>query len=72
MSRYRGPRLKKYAISDLYEDSLEKRQDIITMKDNQRSKRLVQNYIASFNPSKLPNHLTVDTMQYKGLVKNTR
>ena len=46
-----------------------KPRDIITTKDNQRSKRLVQNYIASSDPGKLPKHLTVDTLQYKGLVK---
>ncbi|KAI4997344.1 hypothetical protein ZWY2020_052686, partial [Hordeum vulgare] len=33
-----------------------KPRDIITMKDNQRSKGLVQNYIASSDPGKLPNH----------------
>ncbi|PVH34263.1 hypothetical protein PAHAL_8G181700 [Panicum hallii] len=43
-----------------------KPRDII---DNQRSKRLVQNSIASSDPGKLPKHLTVDTLQYKGLVK---
>ena len=46
-----------------------KPRDIITTKDNQRSKRLVQNSIASSDPGKLPKHLTVDTLQYKGLVK---
>nr|AEI70821.1 ribosomal protein S4 [Puelia olyriformis] len=46
-----------------------KPRDIITMKDNQRSKRLVQNSIASSDPGKLPKHLTIDTLQYKGLVK---
>jgi small subunit ribosomal protein S4 len=49
-----------------------KPRDIITTKDNQRSKRLVQNYIPSFDPDKLPKHLTVDTLQYKGLVKKSR
>ncbi|KAJ1256118.1 hypothetical protein BS78_K084800 [Paspalum vaginatum] len=46
-----------------------KPRDIITTKDNQRSKRLVQNSIASSDLGKLPKHLTVDTLQYKGLVK---
>jgi small subunit ribosomal protein S4 len=46
-----------------------KPRDIITTKDNQRSKRLVQNSIASSDPGKLPKHLTVATLQYKGLVK---
>ncbi|KAF0905369.1 hypothetical protein E2562_003954, partial [Oryza meyeriana var. granulata] len=44
-----------------------KPRDIITTKDNQRSKRLVQNSIASSDPGKLPKHLTIDTLQYKGL-----
>jgi small subunit ribosomal protein S4 len=38
------------------------------MKDNQRSKGLVQNFIASADPGKLPKHLTIDTLEYKGLV----
>ena len=46
-----------------------KPRDIITTKDNQRSKCLVQNSIASSDPGKLPKHLTIDTLQYKGLVK---
>nr|YP_003587670.1 ribosomal protein S4 [Anomochloa marantoidea]ACT15408.1 ribosomal protein S4 [Anomochloa marantoidea] len=46
-----------------------KPQDIITTKDNQRSKRLIQNSIASSDRMQLPNHLTIDTLQYKGLVK---
>ncbi|XBI64058.1 hypothetical protein VPH35_044317 [Triticum aestivum] len=41
---------------------------IITTKDNQRSKGLVQNYIASSDPGKLPKHLAIDTLEYKGLV----
>uniref|UniRef100_A0A452Y9V9 Small ribosomal subunit protein uS4c n=1 Tax=Aegilops tauschii subsp. strangulata TaxID=200361 RepID=A0A452Y9V9_AEGTS len=45
-----------------------KPQDIITTKDNQRSKGLVQNYIASSDPGKLPKHLVIDTLEYKGLV----
>ena len=42
-----------------------KPRDIITTKDNQRSKRLVQNHIASSYPGKLLKHLTIDTLQYK-------
>nr|YP_010287045.1 ribosomal protein S4 [Hydrocharis chevalieri]UKT61164.1 ribosomal protein S4 [Hydrocharis chevalieri] len=45
-----------------------KPRDIITTKDNQRSKTLVQNYIASSSHEELPNHLTLDSSQYKGLV----
>uniref|UniRef100_A0ACD6A2T2 Uncharacterized protein n=1 Tax=Avena sativa TaxID=4498 RepID=A0ACD6A2T2_AVESA len=41
---------------------------IITTKDNQRSKALVQNSIASSDPGKLPKHLMIDTLEYKGLV----
>jgi small subunit ribosomal protein S4 len=48
-----------------------KPRDIINTKDNQRSKCLVENYIASSDPDKLPKHLTVDTLQYKGLVKKS-
>nr|YP_010286880.1 ribosomal protein S4 [Hydrocharis morsus-ranae]UKT60997.1 ribosomal protein S4 [Hydrocharis morsus-ranae] len=45
-----------------------KPRDIITTKDNQRSKTLVQNYIASSSYDELPKHLTLDSSQYKGLV----
>nr|YP_009458468.1 ribosomal protein S4 [Brachypodium hybridum]YP_009458550.1 ribosomal protein S4 [Brachypodium stacei]ASI13297.1 ribosomal protein S4 [Brachypodium pinnatum]SAP10886.1 ribosomal protein S4 [Brachypodium distachyon]CZT22569.1 ribosomal protein S4 [Brachypodium hybridum]SAP09713.1 ribosomal protein S4 [Brachypodium stacei]SAP12636.1 ribosomal protein S4 [Brachypodium hybridum] len=45
-----------------------KPRDIITTKDNQRSQSLVQNSIASSDPGKLPKHLTIDTLEYKGLV----
>nr|YP_010286963.1 ribosomal protein S4 [Limnobium laevigatum]UKT61080.1 ribosomal protein S4 [Limnobium laevigatum] len=47
-----------------------KPRDIITTKDNQRSKTLVQNYIASssYDYDELPKHLTLDSSQYKGLV----
>nr|YP_008080506.1 ribosomal protein S4 [Pharus latifolius]AEI29093.1 ribosomal protein S4 [Pharus latifolius] len=41
----------------------------VTTKDNQRSKRQIQNSIASSDQVKLPKHLTIDTLQYKGLVK---
>nr|YP_010616711.1 ribosomal protein S4 [Tupistra muricata]YP_010617307.1 ribosomal protein S4 [Tupistra grandistigma]WAW80371.1 ribosomal protein S4 [Tupistra muricata]WAW81564.1 ribosomal protein S4 [Tupistra grandistigma] len=42
-----------------------KPRDIIT---KQRSKALIQNYIASSPHEELPNHLTIDSFQYKGLV----
>nr|YP_010877117.1 ribosomal protein S4 [Hechtia deceptrix]WHE18913.1 ribosomal protein S4 [Hechtia deceptrix] len=45
-----------------------KPRDIITAKDNQRSKGLIQNYIASSTHEELPKHLTIDSFQYKGLV----
>nr|UDZ61446.1 ribosomal protein S4 [Hydrocleys nymphoides]UDZ61447.1 ribosomal protein S4 [Hydrocleys nymphoides] len=45
-----------------------KPRDIITIKDKQRSKTLVQNYIASSSHEELPKHLSVDSSQYKGLV----
>nr|YP_010468257.1 ribosomal protein S4 [Aloe arborescens]UVF31367.1 ribosomal protein S4 [Aloe arborescens] len=45
-----------------------KPRDIITTKDKQRSKALIQNSIASSPHEELPNHLTVDSIQYKGLV----
>ncbi|KAJ6801886.1 ribosomal protein S4 [Iris pallida] len=45
-----------------------KPRDIITTKDKQRSKALIQNYITSSPHEKLPNHLTIDPFQYNGLV----
>nr|YP_010188137.1 ribosomal protein S4 [Smilax glabra]YP_010327538.1 ribosomal protein S4 [Smilax moranensis]YP_010624131.1 ribosomal protein S4 [Smilax hypoglauca]QZJ46085.1 ribosomal protein S4 [Smilax glabra]QZR89397.1 ribosomal protein S4 [Smilax glabra]UJH18389.1 ribosomal protein S4 [Smilax moranensis]UXO95286.1 ribosomal protein S4 [Smilax glabra]WBF98417.1 ribosomal protein S4 [Smilax hypoglauca] len=45
-----------------------KPQDIITPKDEQRSKALIKNYIASSPREELPKHLTIDSFQYKGLV----
>lgn len=45
-----------------------KPRDIITTKDKQRSKALVQNSIASSSREELPQHLTVDLSQYKGFV----
>nr|WGM64134.1 ribosomal protein S4 [Brahea armata] len=45
-----------------------KSRDIITTKDKQRSKALIQNYIALPPPEELPKHLTIDSFQYKGLV----
>nr|YP_010286796.1 ribosomal protein S4 [Hydrocharis dubia]UKT60913.1 ribosomal protein S4 [Hydrocharis dubia] len=48
-----------------------KPRDIITTKDNQRSKTLVKNYIARRSYPGFPraNHLILDSSQYKGLVK---
>nr|UUF92752.1 ribosomal protein S4 [Allium hookeri var. muliense] len=45
-----------------------KPRDIITTKEKQRSKVLIQNYIASSPQEGVPNHLTIDSFQYKGLV----
>nr|ARJ62717.1 ribosomal protein S4 [Allium sativum]WOK81329.1 ribosomal protein S4 [Allium sativum] len=45
-----------------------KPRDIITTKDKQRSKALIQNYIASSPQEGVPNHLTIDSFQSKGLV----
>lgn len=46
-----------------------KPRDIITTKNKQRSKALIQNFIASSpHQEELPNHLTIDPLQYKGLV----
>nr|UDZ61462.1 ribosomal protein S4 [Helanthium tenellum] len=45
-----------------------KPRDIITAKDKQRSKTLVQNSIVSSSRKRLPKHLTVESSQYKGLV----
>nr|YP_009145263.1 30S ribosomal protein S4 [Trillium decumbens]AKK32141.1 30S ribosomal protein S4 [Trillium decumbens] len=45
-----------------------KPRDIITTKDKQKSKALIQNHIASSSHEKLPKHLTIDSIQYKGLV----
>nr|YP_010723199.1 ribosomal protein S4 [Chasmanthe floribunda]YP_010723839.1 ribosomal protein S4 [Gladiolus communis]YP_010724785.1 ribosomal protein S4 [Tritonia disticha]YP_010724871.1 ribosomal protein S4 [Watsonia pillansii]QVY57641.1 ribosomal protein S4 [Crocus olivieri subsp. istanbulensis]WEM32200.1 ribosomal protein S4 [Gladiolus x gandavensis]WDW26569.1 ribosomal protein S4 [Chasmanthe floribunda]WDW30879.1 ribosomal protein S4 [Gladiolus communis]WDW31998.1 ribosomal protein S4 [Tritonia disti len=46
-----------------------KPRDIITTKNKQRSKALIQNFIASSpHQEELPNHLTIDPFQYKGLV----
>nr|QUB02344.1 ribosomal protein S4 [Palisota barteri] len=48
-----------------------KSRDIITPKDKQRSKALVQNYISLSPRQELPKHLTFDSFQYKGLVNQT-
>nr|YP_010723543.1 ribosomal protein S4 [Freesia laxa]WDW26913.1 ribosomal protein S4 [Freesia laxa] len=46
-----------------------KPRDIITTNNKQRSKALIQNFIASSpHQEELPNHLTIDPFQYKGLV----
>nr|UDZ61453.1 ribosomal protein S4 [Sagittaria montevidensis] len=45
-----------------------KPRDIITTKDKQRSKTLVQNSIASSSHEGLPKHLTLDSSQHKGFV----
>nr|QUB02259.1 ribosomal protein S4 [Murdannia edulis] len=48
-----------------------KSRDIITTKDKQRSKALIQNYISLSPPEELPKHLAFDSFQYKGLVNQT-
>nr|YP_009668651.1 ribosomal protein S4 [Adenia mannii]QCW93431.1 ribosomal protein S4 [Adenia mannii] len=45
-----------------------KPRDLITVKDEQKSKDMIQNSLASFPQEKLPKHLTLDPLQYKGLV----
>nr|ATG26044.1 ribosomal protein S4 [Monopsis stellarioides subsp. schimperiana] len=45
-----------------------KPRDIITAKDERKSKVLIQNSLDSSPPGELPNHLTLDPVQYKGLV----
>nr|YP_009862875.1 ribosomal protein S4 [Spathodea campanulata]QKD76250.1 ribosomal protein S4 [Spathodea campanulata] len=45
-----------------------KPQDIITAKDEQKSRTLIQNSLNSFPHEKVPNHLTLQPFQYKGLV----
>lgn len=45
-----------------------KPQDIITARDNQKSRALIQNYLESSPHEKLPKHLTLHPFQYKGLV----
>nr|YP_009434789.1 ribosomal protein S4 [Lobelia galpinii]ATG24696.1 ribosomal protein S4 [Lobelia galpinii] len=46
-----------------------KPRDTITAKDEGKSKVLIQNSLDSSPHEKLPNHLTLDPVQYKGLVK---
>lgn len=45
-----------------------KPRDIITVRDEQKSKALIQNYLGSSPPEELPKHLTLDPFQYQGLV----
>nr|YP_010545907.1 ribosomal protein S4 [Dendrobium trigonopus]UYG49438.1 ribosomal protein S4 [Dendrobium trigonopus] len=45
-----------------------KPQEIITAKDEQRSRTLIQNYLDLVPHEKLPNHLTLHPLQYKGLI----
>uniref|UniRef100_Q3V532 Small ribosomal subunit protein uS4c n=2 Tax=Acorus calamus TaxID=4465 RepID=RR4_ACOCL len=45
-----------------------KPRDIITTKDKQRSKVLIQNNMDSSTREELPKHLTLDSFQHKGLV----
>nr|UWV18974.1 ribosomal protein S4 [Coronilla valentina subsp. glauca] len=45
-----------------------KPQDIITAKDNKKSKTLIQNSLESAPREELPTHLTLQPFQYKGLV----
>nr|YP_009577622.1 ribosomal protein S4 [Vatica mangachapoi]QBG64525.1 ribosomal protein S4 [Vatica mangachapoi] len=45
-----------------------KPRDIISARDGQKSRALIQNYLDSAIPEELPKHLTLHTLQYKGLV----
>nr|YP_010006849.1 ribosomal protein S4 [Passiflora deidamioides]QNR05616.1 ribosomal protein S4 [Passiflora deidamioides] len=45
-----------------------KPRDLITVKDEQKSKDMIQNSLDSFPQEKLPKHLTLHPFQYKGLV----
>jgi len=45
-----------------------KPRDIITAKDEKKSRALIQNYLDSSPPQELPKHLTLQPLQYKGLV----
>nr|YP_010565532.1 ribosomal protein S4 [Yoania prainii]UZA66645.1 ribosomal protein S4 [Yoania prainii] len=45
-----------------------KPRDIITIKDKERSKAMIQNYLASSPHIYVPNHLTLDYLKYKGFV----
>nr|YP_010711110.1 ribosomal protein S4 [Fumaria officinalis]WDA91673.1 ribosomal protein S4 [Fumaria officinalis] len=45
-----------------------KPRDIITTKDEQKSRALIQNSLSSSSQKKLPEHLTLHSSQYKGLV----
>ncbi|CAN6447398.1 unnamed protein product [Victoria cruziana] len=45
-----------------------KPRDIITTKDKQRSRVLIQNHMDSSSNAELPKHLTLHSLQYKGVV----
>ncbi|EPS73910.1 hypothetical protein M569_00845 [Genlisea aurea] len=45
-----------------------KPQDIITAKDEQKSRTLIQNSLNSYPHEEVPSHLTLRPFQYKGLV----
>nr|YP_008994479.1 ribosomal protein S4 [Hypseocharis bilobata]AGV02909.1 ribosomal protein S4 [Hypseocharis bilobata] len=45
-----------------------KPRDIITAREKPKSRALIQNSLDSSPPKKLPNHLTLNPLQYKGLV----
>nr|YP_009365662.1 ribosomal protein S4 [Digitalis lanata]ARJ61200.1 ribosomal protein S4 [Digitalis lanata] len=45
-----------------------KPRDIITAKDEQKSRTLIQNYLNSSPHEEVPNYLTLQPFQYKGLV----
>nr|YP_009671055.1 ribosomal protein S4 [Passiflora tetrandra]QCX30355.1 ribosomal protein S4 [Passiflora tetrandra] len=45
-----------------------KPRDLITVKDEQKSKDMIKNSLDSFPQEKLPKHLTLHPFQYKGLV----
>nr|YP_010630266.1 ribosomal protein S4 [Begonia undulata]WBN97339.1 ribosomal protein S4 [Begonia undulata] len=45
-----------------------KPRDIITAKDEQKSRALIQNYLDSSPSEEVPKHLTLHPFQYKGLV----
>ena len=45
-----------------------KPRDIISARDEQKSRTLIQNYLDSSTNEELPKHLTFHTLQYKGLV----
>nr|WIW75698.1 ribosomal protein S4 [Hygrophila sp.] len=45
-----------------------KPQDIIMAKDEQKSRTLIQNYLPSSPHEEVPNHLTLDPIEYKGFV----
>nr|YP_010474339.1 ribosomal protein S4 [Corydalis benecincta]UVH68626.1 ribosomal protein S4 [Corydalis benecincta] len=46
-----------------------KPRDIITTKEEQKTRALIQNSLASSSQKKLPEHLTLHSSQYKGVVK---